>query len=71
MRLPYVLAVPFLAFAGLVFGAPTAAADCTTTGNQTFCSFGEQGDTGPVLPYECVQQYDYYCDDYYQFRDLF
>ncbi len=70
MRLRYLIVAPFLLVAGL-YVAPTAAADCVTTGNQTFCSFGGPGDTGPVLPYECVDAYDYYCNDTYGSRDLF
>ena len=70
MRLRHLVVAPLLVVAGLA-AAPTAAADCTTTGNQTFCSFGEPGNTGPVLPYECVDAYDYYCNDSYGSWDLF
>lgn len=69
MRLPYLLAASALAIAGLV-SAPAAAADCTEADNQSFCSFGEPGTSGPVLPYDC-DTYDYYCNDGYSHWDLF
>ncbi|GAB3241036.1 hypothetical protein [Mycolicibacterium hippocampi] len=69
MRLKYLIAAPIAAAAGL-FVAPTAAADCTTFGNESYCSFGGPGGTSPVLPYDCGD-YDYYCNDGYQAWELF
>ncbi len=69
MRLSYFFAVPAMVFAGLVFGAPTAAADCMTTGNMTFCSAGDLGDSGPYMPYMC--RMDPFCNEDYNFRNLF
>jgi hypothetical protein len=62
MRLLCLLVSPVLVSAGLYL-APTAAADCTTSGNTTICSAGGSGDSGsgPVVPYPCG--YDYYCND--------
>ena len=61
MRLPCVLVAHVLVMFGLAV-APTAAADCVTSGNTTICSVGG-GSNGPSVPYPC--QYDYYCDDSY------
>lgn len=65
------LLAPVLAIVGL-HAAPTAAAapNCTVVDNETYCSFGEQGSSGPVLPYQC-DPYDYYCNDSYGGRNLF
>ncbi|MGB3356912.1 MAG: hypothetical protein WBB00_29625 [Mycobacterium sp.] len=51
--------------------APTAAADCTSSGGTTICAQGTvsggggSGPTGsgPTVPYPC--DYDWYCDDTY------
>lgn len=64
------LLAPVLAVAGL-HSAPTAVApNCTAVEDQTFCSFGERGHSGPVLPYQC-DSYDYYCNESYDGWNLF
>ncbi len=71
MRLPFLFVAPALVIAGLSV-APTAAADCTSTGGTTLCSQGDSrgGNTGggpgsgPSVPYPC--DYDWMCgSDYY------
>ena len=71
MRFRYLLVAPLLLLAG-VAGAPTAAANCTTSGNTTICSLGDGDDeltpdkgpsNLPFVPYPCA--YDYYCNEGY------
>lgn len=67
MRVPYLVAVPLLVFAGVAV-SPIVAADCTTVGNRTTC--GADGDdselasAGPSTPYPCAYDY-YFCNDGY------
>ncbi|MDZ4233953.1 MAG: hypothetical protein U1C73_09365 [Dietzia sp.] len=65
-RTSYLFVATLVVLAGFA-AAPTAAAECTTSGNTTICSVGEGG-SGPTMPYPC--QYDYYCDDNYRAVDL-
>ncbi|MCV7149933.1 hypothetical protein [Mycolicibacterium pyrenivorans] len=71
IRLPYVFLGPAVVFAGLSV-APTAAADCTSSGGTTICAQGESrgantgsgpSGSGPYVPYPC--DYDWYCNDTY------
>ncbi|PRC42285.1 hypothetical protein C6A85_000000111295 [Mycobacterium sp. ITM-2017-0098] len=72
MRLAYLLVAPALVTIGLAV-TPTAAADCTTSGNTTLCSQGTSrgsnsgsgpGTSGPYVPYPCdINWYD--CNDYW------
>ncbi|MCV7149934.1 hypothetical protein [Mycolicibacterium pyrenivorans] len=66
MRTSYMFVATVVVIAGLA-AEPTAAAECTTSGNTTICSVGEGG-SGPTMPYPC--EYDYYCDDNYWAVDL-
>lgn len=77
MRLAYVLVAPSLVISGLavvpITVAPTAAADCTSSGGTTLCSQGDSrgtdsgsgpsGGADPYVPYPCG--YDWYCNDDY------
>jgi hypothetical protein len=70
MRLLSVLVAPVVVIGGLAI-APTAEADCTSTGGTTICAQGTSrgantgqgpsGGSGPSVPYPC--DYDWYCDD--------
>lgn len=70
MRSAYVFVASALVFAGLE-AAPTAAAECVSSGGTTLCSQGDVrgADTGagpgtgggPYMPYPC--EYDWYCND--------
>ena len=74
MRLVYLLLAPVTVFAGVagIAVAPTAVADCTSSGGTTICSQGDSrgansGDgpsgSGPYVPYPCdINWYD--CDNY-------
>jgi len=71
MRFRYLLVAPLLVLSG-VAGAPSAAAECTTSGNTTICSLGSDDDSPtpdrgpsslPFVPYPCA--YDYYCNEGY------
>ncbi|MBX7432996.1 hypothetical protein JDV09_12895 [Mycobacterium sp. Y57] len=71
MRLAYALLAPVLILPALAF-APTAAADCTSSGGTTICSQGEvrgadtgegpSGSSGPYVPYPCSNDW-YGCNN--------
>ena len=72
MRVTHALAVSGLALGAIgagLFSAPSASADCVSSGGTTLCSQGEArgsdkggGPSGSVYtPYPC--EYDWYCDD--------
>ncbi len=69
IRFTSLLVVPVVVIAGLSL-APSAGADCTSSGGTTICAQGDSrgADTGggpgsgPYVPYPC--DYDWYCNDY-------